>query len=96
MSSAPYTSPLAAELAPDIVDRLVRYARVDTQSRRGRDACPSTPGQRELAELLAGELREIGLEDAAVDDDGYVIATLPANRRGRAGRRAARARRREP
>jgi tripeptide aminopeptidase len=76
--SAPYTSALAEVLAPDVLERLVRYARVDTQSVRERETCPSTPGQRELAELLAGELRELGLEDAAVDDNGYVMATLPA------------------
>ena len=83
MPSAPYTSPLAEALAPDVVDRLVRYARVDTQSRRDREQCPSTPGQRVLAELLAGELREIGLADASVDDDGYVMATLPGTVQGR-------------
>ena len=82
MPSAPYTSPLAEALAPDVVDRLVRYARVDTQSRRDREQSPSTPGQRVLAELLAGELREIGLADAAVDDDGYVMATLPGTVQG--------------
>jgi tripeptide aminopeptidase len=80
--SAPYTSELAEALAPAVVERLVRYARIDTQSRRERATCPSTPGQRELAELLVADLRGIGLDDAAVDDNGYVTATLPASADG--------------
>ena len=77
MPPAPFTSALAERLAPDVVDRLVRYARVDTQSRRDRETCPSTPGQRDLAGLLAAELRDLGLDDVDVDDNGYVTATLP-------------------
>ena len=76
MPPAPFTSELAERLAPDVVDRLVRYARVDTQSRRDRETSPSTPGQRDLAEMLAGELRELGLDNVDVDDNGYVTATL--------------------
>lgn len=79
----PYTSPLAEALAPDLLDRFLRYVRVDTQSRRDRTQSPSTPGQLELARMLVGELREIGLEDVALDDNGYVTATLPANGDGR-------------
>jgi tripeptide aminopeptidase len=76
MASAPFTSQLAEELAPDLLDRFLRYVRVDTQSRREHDGTPSTPGQIELGELLVSELREIGLTDAAVDEHGYVMATL--------------------
>jgi tripeptide aminopeptidase len=76
---APYTSPLAQALAPDLLARFDRYVRIDTQSTRDRTQSPSTPGQLELAALLAGELREIGLADATVDDNGYVTATLPAS-----------------
>ena len=53
--------------------------RIDTQAQRDRTQCPSTPGQLELAGLLADELREIGLDDAGVDANGYVTATLPAS-----------------
>lgn len=74
---ADYTSPLAEALAPGLLDRFLRYVRVDTQASRDRTSCPSTPGQLELARMLADELREIGLADAAVDDNGYVTATLP-------------------
>jgi tripeptide aminopeptidase len=77
--SSPYTSELAALLAPDALERFTRYARIDTQARRDRERCPSTPGQLELAHLLAGELRELGLRDAEVDPNGYLMATLPAS-----------------
>jgi tripeptide aminopeptidase len=79
MPSAPYTSPLAEALAPDLLDRFVRYARIDTQSRRDRTRSPSTPGQLELSRLLVAELLEAGLEDAELDANGYVMATLAAS-----------------
>ena len=71
-----FTSPLAEALAPDLLDRFQRYVRVDTQSSPDTGVMPSTPGQRELAEMLVAELREIGLEDAVVDDKGFAFATL--------------------
>ena len=49
---APYSSSLAEELAPAVLDRLLRYVRVDTQSARDRTSCPSTPGQLELGRML--------------------------------------------
>jgi tripeptide aminopeptidase len=70
-------SALAETLAPDVLERFLRYVRVDTQSRRDRDGSPSTPGQLELGRMLVGELQAIGLEDAALDRHGYVYATLP-------------------
>jgi tripeptide aminopeptidase len=75
----PATSDLAAELAPGLLDRFVRYARIDTQAGRNRKGCPSTPGQLELGRMLVDELRDAGLRDAAQDDNGYVTATLPGN-----------------
>jgi tripeptide aminopeptidase len=76
---APYTSPLAEELAPDLLDRFQRYVRVDSQSRRNADgSTPSTPGQLDLSRMLVEELKAIGVEDATLDDNGYVMATLPA------------------
>lgn len=79
MGTATYTSELADSLAPDLLERFQRYARIDTQSSRGRVSSPSTPGQLELGRLLADELREAGLADAAIDQHGYVTATLPAS-----------------
>src|SRR5690348_16000414 len=78
-----FTSALAEALAPDVLDRFLRYVRVDTQAARGRTGSPSTPGQLELARMLVTELEAIGLDDVALDDNGYVTATLPANGDGR-------------
>jgi tripeptide aminopeptidase len=78
-----FTSPLAETLAPDLLERFLRYTRIDTQAQRDRTASPSTPGQLELARLLRDELEEIGLPDVSLDDNGYVFATLPANGDGR-------------
>jgi tripeptide aminopeptidase len=72
-----YTSPLAEELAPDLLDRFQRYVRVDTQSRRDGNGSPSTPGQLDLSRMLVDELKAAGLQDAELDDNGYVMATLP-------------------
>jgi tripeptide aminopeptidase len=73
-----FTSPLAASLAEDVLARFLRYVRVDTQSARDRTKSPSTPGQLELGRLLAEELEEAGLAGVALDDNGYVTATLPS------------------
>jgi tripeptide aminopeptidase len=73
-----FTSSLAETLAPDVLDRFVRYVRIDTQSRRDRTQSPSTPGQLELGRLLVAELKAAGLGDADLDANGYVTATLPA------------------
>jgi tripeptide aminopeptidase len=58
--------------------RFLRYVTFDTRSDEASDTFPSTPGQLVLARHLAEELRGIGLDDAAVDDHGYVMATVPA------------------
>ncbi len=74
-----YTSPLARELAPDLLERFCRYVRIDTQSHRDGAGSPSTPGQLDLARLLVSELDQAGLDDVELDDNGYVTATLPRN-----------------
>ncbi|HLH65213.1 MAG TPA: peptidase T [Solirubrobacteraceae bacterium] len=79
---APYTSQLAADLAGDVLARLDRYARIDTQSSRSRTSSPSTPGQLELGRLLVAELREAGCSDAELDANGYVTATLAPSAAG--------------
>jgi tripeptide aminopeptidase len=76
--NAAYTSALAEELAPGLLERFERYVRVGTQSARDRTHSPSTPGQLDLSRMLVDELRAIGLEDAGLDANGYVMATLPA------------------
>src|SRR5690625_1585061 len=67
------------QLKEKIIERFTTYAKMDTQSDEKNDATPSTPGQMELAKLLANELKEIGMEEVTVDKHGYVMATLPAN-----------------
>ncbi|MDX8046380.1 peptidase T [Gracilibacillus sp. S3-1-1] len=62
-----------------LIDRLSKYAKVDTQSSEDSQSCPSTEGQWDLAHLLIDELKEIGMQDVAVDDHAYVMATLPSN-----------------
>jgi tripeptide aminopeptidase len=79
-ATSSFTSELAEELAPAVVERLVRYARVDTQSTRDRSGSPSTPGQLVLLRMLEAELREIGLADAEIDANGYLFATLAGTR----------------
>lgn len=75
---APFTSPLAAAVAPDVLQRFLRYVRIDTQSQEDSPTYPSTAKQLDLSRLLATELQSLGLLDAAVDEYGYVMATLPA------------------
>jgi len=77
--TAAYTSELAEALSADVLDRLLRYVRIDTQSDRAHAQSPSTPGQLELGRLLVEELHAIGLSDVAQDAAGFVTATLPGN-----------------
>ncbi|MBI1204287.1 MAG: peptidase T [Rhodopseudomonas sp.] len=62
-----------------VLERFLRYVAIDTQSDPDSPTCPSTEKQKNLGRLLVTELHDIGLTDAAVDDNGYVYATLPAN-----------------
>jgi tripeptide aminopeptidase len=72
-----YASPLAAELAEDVLSRFLRYVAIDTQSDNDATAYPSTARQLDLSRLLVDELREIGLEDVELTEHGYVFATIP-------------------
>src|SRR5436190_22757127 len=67
---------LAAKLAEDAVERFLRYVRIDTQSDEDSTSYPSTAKQLDLLRLLAAELEELGLDDVALDENGYVTATL--------------------
>ena len=73
-----FTSPLAQELSADVLQRFLRYVRIDTQAARERTRSPSTPGQLDLGRLLVEELRAAGIADVSLDDNGYVFASLPA------------------
>src|SRR5215467_3425306 len=61
-----------------VLDRFLRYVQYDTRSDDGSTTVPSTPGQLVFQRDLVTELRAIGLTDAAVDANGYVMATIPA------------------
>lgn len=61
------------------VDRFLKYAKYDTQSDEEATSFPSSEKQKILAKELAEELKALGLKDAAMDDWGYVMATLPSN-----------------
>jgi len=60
-----------------VLDRFLRYVQYDTQSDERSRSYPSTPSQLVLLRDLASELRALGIADAAVDEHGYVMATIP-------------------
>jgi len=63
----------------DIIQRFVSYVKINTQSDENSPSCPSTPGQMTLANKLVEELKKIGMDEVSIDENGYVMATLPAN-----------------
>lgn len=63
----------------EIKTRFLRYISLDTQSDENSETCPSTPKQMVMLQMLRDELLEMGLTDASMDENGYVMATLPAN-----------------
>ncbi|MFK8274449.1 peptidase T [Capnocytophaga cynodegmi] len=62
-----------------LVERFITYIKTDTQSDPESQATPSTDKQWNLARLLVEELKSIGLEDVTIDENSYVMATLPSN-----------------
>lgn len=62
-----------------LLDRFLRYVRIDTQADDRTTAYPSSPGQLVLGAMLRDELRALGLADARQDDHGLVFATVPGN-----------------
>ncbi|TCO07633.1 peptidase T [Natronoflexus pectinivorans] len=63
----------------NVVDRFLEYVSIDTRSNDQLEECPSTSGQMFLARLLSDELKRIGMQEVELDDNGYVMATLPSN-----------------
>jgi tripeptide aminopeptidase len=61
-----------------IIDRFLRYVKIDTQSDPNSETTPSTDKQWVLANLLYDELLAIGMKEVTIDDKGYIMATLPA------------------
>jgi len=62
-----------------IIKRFVGYVTVDTESDPESQTTPSTEKQWDLANKLAEELKQIGLEDVSIDENAYIMATLPSN-----------------
>ncbi len=62
-----------------IIDRFISYITVDTQSDPNSDTTPSTKKQWDLVNQLVEELKTIGLEDVTVDENAYIMATVPSN-----------------
>jgi tripeptide aminopeptidase len=64
----------------DVMDRLIRYVKVPTPADPANEACvPSNPEEHDLARMLAEELRELGVTDAAADEHAYVVGHIPAS-----------------
>ncbi len=65
-------------MADTVLDRLLRYVRIDTQSSEESESYPSTQKQFDLLNLLVAELKALGVPEVRIDKHGYVIATLPS------------------
>ncbi|WHY86274.1 peptidase T [Neobacillus novalis] len=63
----------------ELIERFTSYVKVDTQSDENSETCPSTEGQWTLLHMLVDELKTIGMEEVTIDENGYVMATLPSN-----------------
>jgi tripeptide aminopeptidase len=75
--------PSATTTRTSVADRFLRYVTYDTQSAEGSPTYPSTAKQLVLLDLLAAELKALGLTDATRDAHGYVTATIPATSKKR-------------
>ncbi len=63
----------------ELIERLTSYVQIDTQSSEESDTCPSTPGQWDLLRQLEQELHTLGMQEITLNENGYLMATLPAN-----------------
>ena len=62
-----------------LLDRFLRYVKVDTRSDENSASSPTTEKQKDLSKMLAEELKALGCEDAAMNEWGYVLASIPSN-----------------
>jgi len=62
-----------------IIDRFVSYVTIDTESDPDSNTTPSTEKQWDLAHKLVEELKAIGMQEVTIDENAYIMATLPAN-----------------
>ncbi len=61
-----------------VLERFLKYITVPTTSSEASLTCPSTENQLVLGQMLVDELLAMGIEDAAIDENGYVMATIPS------------------
>ena len=62
-----------------ILNRFISYVTIDTQSDPNSETTPSTSKQWDLANALVKELKAIGMQDVTIDENAYIMATLPSN-----------------
>ncbi len=62
-----------------LVERFLKYVKIETTSNENNKECPSTESQMKFQEMLAEELKEIGLQEVELDANGYLMATVPSN-----------------
>lgn len=67
------------DIRGELLERFVRYVKIETTSDRHANTIPSTPGQWNLARLLVEELRALGITEISFDEHGYIIARVPAS-----------------
>ncbi|MCM3035046.1 peptidase T [Bacillus pumilus] len=63
----------------EMIQRFTSYVKVDTQSDADKESCPSTAGQLNLARQLVEEMKSIGIQEVTMDENGYVMGTIPSN-----------------
>ncbi|KEP28844.1 peptidase T [Bacillus safensis] len=63
----------------EMIQRFTNYVKVDTQSDAEKESCPSTEGQLNLARQLVEEMKSIGIQEVSMDENGYVMGTIPSN-----------------
>ena len=61
-----------------VIDKFLRYVKVDTQSKSNEERFPSTEKQKDLARMLVEELKAMGAENPHMDEYGYVYSAIPA------------------
>jgi tripeptide aminopeptidase len=70
---------LDSAASKQLLDRFLRYVKVDTRSDEASESSPTTEKQKDLSRMLAEELKALGCADAAMTEWGYVFATVPSN-----------------
>ena len=73
------TATLDPQYRQHLLDRFLRYVKVDTRSDEASESSPTTEKQKDLSRMLAEELKELGCDDAEMNEWGYVLASIPSN-----------------